>query len=163
MSGWIAFLEMVRKPQDLPEVKEGFKITLAAKDWRTNREWYRRVGANWQWTDRSKRTEAEWIEYVDNENQELWVASFEGEDCGFFELSRETEGTRLALLGLEPDYIGKGLGSSLLNAALEQAWKGDPSRVFLDTCSQDHPNGLRNYLRHGFRIIRTEFADPRRS
>jgi hypothetical protein len=45
----------------------------------------------------------------------------------------------------------------LLSKALEHAWTEDTARVFLDTCSKDHPNALPNYLRHGFRIMRTEY------
>lgn len=159
VSDWIAFLEMARKPDRWPDFKEGFEVCLAAKDWRINRDWYRRVGGEWEWTDRLKRTEAQWREYVESENLQTWIASFEGVECGYFELLREGDEVRIVLLGLDQDFIGKGLGGSLLGAALEQAWTGNTARVFLDTCSKDHPNALPNYLRYGFRIIRTEFAD----
>lgn len=159
VSDWIAFLEMTRKPDEYPPLKNGFEIELAAKDWQINRDWYRRVGGDWAWTDRLKRTESQWREYVGSEDLQTWIASFGGVQCGYFELVREGDEMRIALLGLDPDFIGKGLGTSLLIAALEQAWNGGTRRVFLDTCGKDHPNALPNYLRHGFRIIRTEFAD----
>lgn len=159
MSEWIAYLEMVRRPESFPAWRDGFSVGLAGKDSRINHEWYRRVGGDWGWTDRLKRSEKEWREYVESEGLETWIASFEGKECGYFELSREDEGVRIALLGLDPEFVGKGLGASLLSAALERAWAGDTRRVFLDTCGKDHPNALPNYLRHGFRIIRTEFAD----
>lgn len=152
-------MEMSGKPESLVGLKEGFEVHLLEKDWRINRDWYQRVGADWRWTDRLSRTEAEWREYVESESLETWVAGFEGKECGYFELVREGDEVRIAIFGLDRDFIGKGLGTSLLGAALERAWTGGTRRVFLDTCGKDHPNALPNYLRHGFRIIRTEFAD----
>ena len=159
MSEWIAFLEMTRQPVGWPALREGFAVDLAAKDWRVNRDWYRRVGGDWGWTDRLKRTEAQWLEYAESKNLQTWIASFEGQECGYFELIREGDQIRITLLGLDPGFIGNGLGAPLLHAALERAWTEGTRKVFLDTCGKDHPNALPNYLRHGFRIIRTEFAD----
>jgi len=157
MKPWITFLEMVERPEIFPTVRENFQIALAEKNWRINLDWYRRVGARWAWTDRLKWSEAEWRGYVDSENLETWIASFQGQDCGYFELSRQDEGVRIALLGLAPESIGKGLGGSLLSKALECAWSEETGRVFLDTCSKDHPNALPNYLRNGFQMMRTEY------
>ena len=158
MKEWITFLEMVQRPEIFPTVREGFQIALAEKNWRINLDWYRRVGEQWTWTDRLKWSEAEWRGYVDSEKLETWIASFQGEECGYFELPRENEEVRIALLGLAPESIGKGLGGSLLSKALERAWTQETRRVFLDTCSKDHPNALPNYLSKGFQMIRTEYA-----
>ncbi|QTN31553.1 GNAT family N-acetyltransferase [Akkermansiaceae bacterium] len=158
MTEWITFLEMVERPVNFPTVPEDFQIALAEKNGRINLDWYRRVGARWAWTDRLKWSEEEWRGYVESENLETWIASFQGQDCGYFELSRQDEGVRIALLGLAPESIGKGLGGSLLSKALERAWTEGIGRVFLDTCSKDHPNALPTYLRNGFRIIRTEYG-----
>lgn len=99
---------------------------------------------------------------MNSKNLETWIANFNGEPCGYFELLRDGKELRITLLGLTPDFIGKELGSCLIDAALEKAWNHAPQRIFLDTCSKDHPNALPSYLRHGFRIIRTEFADELR-
>lgn len=157
MKEWITFLEMVERPEIFPATRENFHVALAEKNWRINLDWYRRVGAQWAWTDRLKWSEAEWLAYVDSENLETWIASYQGEECGYFELSSQDEGVRIALLGLTDESIGKGLGGSLLSKALECAWTEETRRVFLDTCSKDHPNALPNYLRCGFQIMRTEY------
>jgi GNAT superfamily N-acetyltransferase len=157
MQEWITFLEMVKRPENFPEVRENFEVTLADRNWRINLDWYRKVGTQWAWTDRLKWSEEEWCEYVESVNLETWIASHQGEECGYFELSRQEEGVRIALLGLTKESIGKGLGGSLLTKALECAWTEETSRVFLDTCSKDHPNALPNYLRNGFQIMRTEY------
>jgi len=159
MKQWIAYLEMVERPEIFPAAREGFQIHLTDKDWRINRDWYRKVGGQWAWTDRLKWTEEEWRGYAEPENLETWITIFHGEECGYFELSRESGGVRIALLGLAPECIGKGLGGSLLSKALQCAWKTETERVFLDTCSKDHPNALPNYLRHGFQIVRKEYFD----
>jgi hypothetical protein len=36
------------------------------------------------------------------------------------------------------------------------AWAGQPTRVWLHTCTLDHPNALPNYVRRGFRPVREE-------
>jgi GNAT superfamily N-acetyltransferase len=156
MHGWIAYLEMRRRPESFPAVREDFHVALAPKDWRINRDWYQKVGSMWAWTDRLIWPETTWHDYVDANHLETWIASFQGEECGYFELTRQDDGVRITLLGLIPQSIGKGLGASLLSKALECAWANETKRVFLDTCSKDHPNALPNYLRHGFQIIRKE-------
>ena len=64
----------------------------------------------------------------------------------------------IAYFGLVPAAIGRGLGRALLTAAVDAAWslKPVPSRVWLHTCTLDHPAALRNYLARGFQVSRTE-------
>lgn len=156
MSEWITFLEMTERPEVFPPARKDFQIFLAEKDWRINCEWYQCVGSQWAWTDRLKWLEQEWRDYAESLNLETWIATFQGEPCGYFELLEEGQSVRIALLGLAPEFIGKGIGGSLLSQAIACAWKDNATRLFLDTCSKDHPNALPNYLRHGFRILRTE-------
>ena len=54
--------------------------------------------------------------------------------------------------GLLSQFIGQGLGSHLLTKALERAWAWVATKVWLRTCSHDHPHALKNYLARGFRI-----------
>jgi hypothetical protein len=44
----------------------------------------------------------------------------------------------------------------LLSRAVETAWSAGPSRVWLHTCTLDHPSALPNYRKRGFRPVRTE-------
>jgi GNAT superfamily N-acetyltransferase len=54
--------------------------------------------------------------------------------------------------------VGKGLGGGLLSAAIENAWGAETNRVWVHTCSLDHPNALKNYQARGFQIYRETLA-----
>jgi GNAT superfamily N-acetyltransferase len=64
--------------------------------------------------------------------------------------------------GLLPAFIGQGLGGHLLTVAVERAWApaGDgglgATRVWLHTCTHDHPHALQNYRARGFSVFKTE-------
>jgi hypothetical protein len=49
----------------------------------------------------------------------------------------------------------------LLTQAVLEAWRTAPSRVWLHTCSLDHPAALRNYQARGFEVYREESYDAR--
>jgi GNAT superfamily N-acetyltransferase len=73
------------------------------------------------------------------------------------ELDRRVDGeVEIAYFGLMPDYIGRGLGPALLGWALERAWSYRPRRVWLHTCSLDHPKALAVYRRAGFEVYDRE-------
>jgi hypothetical protein len=44
----------------------------------------------------------------------------------------------------------------LLTEAVREAWRARPSRVWLHTCTLDHPAALPNYLQRGFVAVREE-------
>ena len=70
----------------------------------------------------------------------------------------------LASFGLVPAFIGQGLGSYFLAWAVNRAWQREPRRVWVHTCSLDHPAALPAYVRAGF-VARgrafESFPDPR--
>ncbi len=52
--------------------------------------------------------------------------------------------------------LGRGLGKHLLSCAVRDAWALAPSRVWLHTCTLDHPAALPNYEKRGFARYKTE-------
>jgi hypothetical protein len=48
------------------------------------------------------------------------------------------------------------LGGPLLSRAVEEAWAMETSRLWVHTCSLDHPGALANYLARGFKVFREE-------
>jgi len=83
----------------------------------------------------------------------LW----EEQPAGYFELRQHENGSvEIAYFGLLPDFIGRGWGKYLLNRAVESAWLLGANRVWLHTCTLDHPAALPNYLKRGFRPVRQE-------
>ena len=63
-----------------------------------------------------------------------------------------TAEVELAYFGLLPSFIGRGVGGALLTEAIRRAWALGPQRVWLHTCTLDHPAALPNYQKRGFRI-----------
>jgi len=65
-------------------------------------------------------------------------------------------GPRSAYFGLLPDAIGQGLGKHLLSCAVRDAWALGPARVWLHTCTLDHPAALPNYKKAASAPYKTE-------
>jgi GNAT superfamily N-acetyltransferase len=118
---------------------------------------YAEVGRQYRWTDRLSWSDERIRAYLDAGDVALYVLYVESAPAGYFELKRhEDASTEIAYFGLMGDYIGRGLGGWLLTQAVEAAWAGQPSRVWLHTCTLDHPSALPNYVRRGFRLVRQE-------
>jgi GNAT superfamily N-acetyltransferase len=118
---------------------------------------YGEVGRPWHWLDRRWWTDAQIREHVSNPAVQIFVLYQGHTVAGFFELSRDECGSvEIAYFGLLPAFIGRNLGAPFLSAAIAHAWAFGASRVWLHTCSLDHPAALPNYLARGFRIVREE-------
>ena len=118
---------------------------------------YREVGREYRWTDRLNWTDAEIAGYLDNLDVSVWLLKWQDAIAGYFELRRhEDRSVEIAYFGLLPDYIGRGWGKYLLSRAVEEAWRLGAERVWLHTCTLDHPSALPNYLKRGFRPFREE-------
>lgn len=122
-----------------------------------NRFLYAAVGARWWWYSRLDWDFAQWLAYLDRPELETWIAYASGTPAGYFELEKQDMGdVQVAYFGLLPRFIGQGLGGALLTAAVNRAWKMGASRVWVHTCTLDHPQALSNYRARGFRVYRTE-------
>jgi ribosomal protein S18 acetylase RimI-like enzyme len=118
---------------------------------------YAEVGRAFHWTDRLGWDDATIRAYLDDPATSLWLLSWEGAPAGYFELRDPGEGAvEITYFGLLPEYFGRGWGGHLLTQAVESAWGLGASRVWLHTCTLDHPAALPNYLRRGFRRVREE-------
>jgi GNAT superfamily N-acetyltransferase len=89
----------------------------------------------------------------------------QGRDEGLLELDFREAGTcELAFFGVTQAIQGSGAGRFLMNRAIEYAWRRPISRLWVHTCTLDHPDALAFYLRSGFRAYarRVELADDPR-
>lgn len=122
-----------------------------------NRFLYAAVGARWNWYSKLPWEYAQWLAYVDRPQLETWIGYVSGTPAGYFELERQDGGNvELAYFGLLPRFIGQGLGGELLTAAITRAWDMGAARVWVHTCTLDHPKALQNYQARGFKIFRVE-------
>jgi GNAT superfamily N-acetyltransferase len=121
-----------------------------------NRFFYTAVGGSWYWIDRLPWTYERWMEHLDRPEVETWIFSAAGLPTGYFELEWQSGDVEVAYFGLLPRWTGQGLGGHLLTAAAERAWQWGARRVWLHTCSLDHPAALAHYQARGFRLYREE-------
>ncbi len=118
---------------------------------------YTEVGRAFHWTDRLLWTDATIQRHLSNPGVSIWLMSEAETPAGYFELRAHDDGSvEIAYFGLLPSYIGRGWGKYLLTRATQAAWEVGPSRVWLHTCTLDHPSALPNYLKRGFGPVRQE-------
>lgn len=150
-------------PADLkPKRVERSDLTLARIEppWPTLSRWlYSEVGGRWHWVDRLPWSEQEWRDRVETRGVETWLLAVAALPAGYFEMERQGDAIEIVSFGLIPRFIGQGLGAHLLTLAVEQAWATGARRVWLHTCSLDHPAALANYQARGFQVEREEIAD----
>lgn len=128
---------------------------------------YETVGAPWLWYERRGLSDDALAAIITDDAVDISVLYVGGVPAGYVELDRrDPADIELAYLGLIPDFIGRGLGAFLLNQAIESAWTHEPHRLWLHSCTFDHPKALAIYQRTGFVPYRQEivrFDDPRLS
>jgi GNAT superfamily N-acetyltransferase len=120
---------------------------------------YTAVGGAWYWRDRLAWTWEEWLARLERREVETWVLYSRGTPAGYFELEAQPKRcVQIIYFGLVPSFVGRGLGGYLLTEAVEQAWRMQPDveRVWVHTCSLDHPSALPNYLARGFTVFNEE-------
>jgi ribosomal protein S18 acetylase RimI-like enzyme len=126
---------------------------------------YNTVGEPWFWYERRAMGDETLAAAIQAEGIELSVLYAEGEPAGYVEIDfRDREDVNLAYFGLLPGCIGRGLGSYLLSAALDEIWRRKPRRAWVHTCTLDHPRALRLYQKLGFAPYKQEaqiIDDPR--
>jgi len=141
-----------RSPDPRFQVKEA-----TVKQWEFNRFLYLLVGADWSWNDKKNWSPQQWRAYAESDELRTFVAYYDGSVAGYYEIRPDTVGgVQIAILGLTPKFIGRGFGGVLLTTALETAWQLHPARVWLHTCTLDHPGALPNYKARGMRPCRAE-------
>lgn len=119
---------------------------------------YTEVGRDYQWTDRLEWPETKWQFHFMKPQIQLWVLWAIADPAGYFELRREDdeeESVEIVYFGLLPAYTGKGMGGRLLACAVREA-RALGRRVWVHTCTKDHPHALANYQARGFHLFRTE-------
>ncbi|MDH2014003.1 GNAT family N-acetyltransferase [Pseudomonas juntendi] len=121
-----------------------------------NKFLYQLVGAPWEWGDLDTWRDADWRALVEQDCHRTWVAYHRGAIAGYYELYRpDGRNTEIRYFGLAPQFIGSGFGGALLSHAALSAWEWPGTeRVWVHTCTLDHPAALQNYQARGFRIYK---------
>jgi len=127
---------------------------------------FERVGAPWLWYSRLVMDEARLTAIIHDPSVSIFAAVDRGGiEVGFLELDfRQTGACELSYFALVPELVGQGHGRWLMAAALSRGWAKGVERMWVHTCTLDHPRALPFYRAAGFTPIRRTvetFADPR--
>ena len=137
-------------PSESFSIKEEDKNNFAL-----NKFFYKQIGKKHEWVDRLIWQDKNWIDYVSNENLKTLILRKEKDIVGYFELLFDNNECEIAYLGILEEYIGKGYGGFLLSEAIRLGFTYS-RRIWVHTCSLDHPNALENYKSRGMKIFKTE-------
>ncbi len=160
-------LEMRQRPDPVDAaLPAGYMLAPVAQIGReAYRALFRKVGADWLWYSRLFMADAELAAILANPDVEIRIVRRGAEDVGLLELDFRTPGAcELTFLGLLPGCTGQGLGRALVQQAIALAWSRPIARMWVHTCTYDHPSALRFYMKAGFTpyAVRVEVqADPR--
>ena len=118
---------------------------------------YRTVGAAYEWTDWLDATRQQCEAFLGDPKVELFTLMVDGWPGGFFILDTRQIKTRkagtcdLAMFGLVPQAIGRGLSAWFLASAIHMGWdRAGVTRMTASTTTLDHPRALALYQRLGF-------------
>ncbi|MBX3484004.1 N-acetyltransferase [Phenylobacterium sp.] len=163
----VTSLEMFAKPPPRPEA-DGLDWTLerlaspAAEDYLAL---YSAVGRDWLWFTRLVMPREALLAAIRDPRVEVWRLAAPGGETGILELDfRQPDTCELAYFGVSPGLVGGGAARWMMNRAVERAWSRPIRRFWVHTCTLDHPNAPRFYMRSGFQPFRREVEiadDPR--
>lgn len=150
----VVFLRMTSPPsRPLTILPPGVSISRERLGVDAYRQLYNEVGGPWLWWLRRIMPDKVLEKHLASSTLSLHLLRVDGELAGFFELDAGYwPMVNLNYFGLLPGFIGRGLGQTFLNYAVDQVF-GSPSPLrgmTVNTCNADHPRALPNYLAAGF-------------
>ncbi|CAN5316977.1 GNAT family N-acetyltransferase [soil metagenome] len=163
----VTSLEMTKRPT--PRLMPDSRLRLArweAPALGKYRALFNRIGERWMWFSRAIMADDALQAIIGDPAIEVYaVVDPAGIEVGMLELDyREAETCEISFFGLIPELNGAGHGRWLMAQALMRAWRAGITRVWVHTCTLDHPSALNFYRKQGFTAFRREletFSDPR--
>ena len=119
---------------------------------------YQKIGENYSWKDRLAWSLDDWKAYLNQKKLKFFIAKVGEDIAGYYEYLNHEEKKEIEItyFGIFKEYFGKKLGGFLLTHALRMGWAHNPKRIWVHTCTLDHPHALRNYLARGMNIYKKE-------
>lgn len=154
----VTYLQQLEKPEPKPDPPsvEGLALErLKGAHVERYLNLFEAVGEEFLWASRRKMPREQLIERLDENFRHLFALTKDGKDMGLLELNfvdLESRGdVEIVFFGVVKEAIGTGTSRWLMNRALEQSWGASGTkRVYLLTCSFDHPGAIRFYKKSGF-------------
>jgi GNAT superfamily N-acetyltransferase len=153
IANFVTYLEMA-PPESLPESAGApyrvSKVEAPSLSW--YRAIYRRVGDRWLWVGRAMMEDAALSAWLTAPTTELLALEQGDETMGFAELDWSVAGNlEVAMFGVVPEATGKGAAALLMRSVQARARDEGVRRIWLHTCTFDHPAAIPFYRRAGFR------------
>lgn len=146
----VTYLEMRARPPAPPAEPLPLR-PVTTPDIASYRSLYAKIGLDWLWTSRLLMDDAALGAILHHPDNALFVADGTAGETGIVEIDRRNpEDVEISFFGLVPEATGQGLGPRMMAAALAEAWGPETRRVWLHTCTLDHPGALTFYRRCGF-------------
>ena len=163
----VTSLEMRARPRPAPMPPARLRLQRwPAPDPEKYRTLFRRVGAPWLWYSRLVMADERLAAIIHDPGVQVFAAADpQGIEVGLLELDfRQAGQCELSYFALVPELVGRGNGRWLMAETLARAWAPGVSRLWVHTCTLDHPRALPFYMAAGFvpyaRTVET-FPDPR--
>jgi GNAT superfamily N-acetyltransferase len=162
----VTFFEMTERPAQAAPAPAGLAIAPVvdpAMGW--YRALYRRIGEDLLWFSRATMPEAELAAVLARPSTVVLALYRDGDTIGMVELDYGAAGeVEIVTFGVVPEATGTGAARALMAATLAHVFHGSIRRLWLHTCTFDHPAAVRFYRRQGFRAFKFAIEvsdDPR--
>lgn len=163
----VTSLEMTELPRPRPLPPTPFRLVRwAAPHPVRYRALFRRVGEPWLWFSRLVMEDDTLTATIHHPAIEIYaVVDRRDIEIGLLELDfRTADMCEIGYLALVPELTGQRHGRWLMAQALALGWRKGVTRLWVHTCTLDHPAALGFYRKSGFRPFSRHveiFADPR--
>ena len=149
----VTFLERTEPPAAPPPAHAEFAVRRVPNPtvaW--FRALYSRIGQDWLWFSAAVMPDDRLAAYISQPTVEILALTKDGDDVGLAEINFSKAGeAEIATFGVVGEAIGTGAARHLMQHTLADAFRPGIGRVWLHTCTFDHPAAVRFYLRSGFR------------
>jgi GNAT superfamily N-acetyltransferase len=149
----VTYLALDAPPAAGPADRPDLRLTrIAEPSVRRYRNLVARVGDRWLWTSRAAMSDAGILAMLTKPGNELHVLLGEDAEIGLIELHADgAEAMEVSLFGVIEEAAGTGAARWMMLTALDRAFHPPVKRIWLHTCTFDHPAALRFYQGLGFR------------
>lgn len=147
----VTFLERRNPPDPSPPSADFVARSAAAPTAAWYRGLYSRIGQNWLWFSRAVMPDEALTALITASTTEILTVEKDGAAVGLAELDFANPGeAEIVTFGVVPEAFGTGAAHALMAGALAAAFRPGVARVWLHTCTFDHPAAVRFYGANGF-------------
>jgi len=120
------------------------------------------VGNQYCWdADRQNWTTSDWQSHFECDNVDISVIKSKSRKIlGYCELNSHSDNSiEILYFGLCPEDVGRGMGGPALQLVIGRCRELGNARIWLHTCTLDHPAALANYYKRGFEFWKDTVHD----